>query len=231
MPQHNELQQIYDRIWAGARNKALENAMASDLPPEIGETRWGVSLILRVPFLPSIAALAEELTATAGPVHLCYDTSNFHMTLRSIEGYRGDVPGDDAAASLYAARSAEVLPLLRGLSIELRGLTCGNSSALVQGWPDGNLQDFRLALHRALEDIEIAVPSGETAPDRVRNTAHASLLLMNGDLADPRGFAEIIDRHRETAFGSFKPEAAELVYYRRTDADILVERLELLPIG
>lgn len=231
MLQNNDLLQIYNRIWAGARDKALANAMASDLPPAIGETRWGVSLILRVPFLPSLAAPVEDLIAAAGPGHLCYDASNFHMTLRSIEGYRGDVPEDDAAVALYAARTAEVLPLLGGLSVELRGLTCGHSSVLVQGWPDGNLQDFRLALHRALEGVDIAVPSGETAPELVRNTAHASLLLLNGSLADPKRFVETIERNRNTALGTFAPESVDIVCYRRTDRDILIKNLASLPVA
>ena len=227
----NELKNIYDRIWSGAREKALGNDMASDLPPDIGETRWGLSLILRVPFLPAIADICPDLIATAGPEHHCYDASNFHMTLRSIEGYRGDVPDGDRHAIRYAERIVEVVPLLRGLSIELRGLTCGNSSALVQGWPDGDLQGFRLALHQALADIEIGIPSGETSPERVRNTAHASLLLLNGPLTDPTGFVDIIERNRDSAFGAFTPEIADLVYYRRNSEDIFVETLASLPIA
>ncbi len=226
-----DLKTIYDRIWSGARDKALANNMACDLPPDIGETRWGLSLILRVPFLPGIAEICPSLIERAGTGHFCYDSSNFHMTLRSIEGYRGDIPGGDQRALLYAERVAGVLPELRGLSIDLKGLTCGNSSVLVQGWPSIGLQAFRVALFRALEGIEISVPGGEISAERVRNTAHASLLLLNAPLADPAGFADFIDQNRDRNFGAFTPEVAELVFYRRTRRETFVETLASLPIN
>ncbi|WP_282611203.1 hypothetical protein [Pelagibius sp. Alg239-R121] len=227
----NSLKEIYDGIWSRARDKALRNEMASDLPPDVGETRWGLSFVLRVPFLNCIEALSTDLIARAGPGHLCYDAGNFHMTLRSLEGYRGAIAQDDDHALLYVERVIDLLPMLRGLTITLRGLTCGNSSALVQGWPDGDLQPFRLALFHALEDVEIAIPSGEVSPERVRNTTHASLLLMNGKLSDPAGFARIIDDNRATNFGSFTPDAVELVCYRRTAQSIGVEPIASIPIG
>lgn len=231
MTSENDLKSIYDRIWSGARDKALTNNMDCDLPPDIGETRWGLSLVLRVPFLESIAEICPALIARAGPGHFCYDSRNFHMTLRSIEGYRGDIPGGDRRALLYAERIAGVLPQLRGLSVTLQGLTCGNSSVLVQGWPSIDLQAFRLALFHALEGIEISVPGGEISAERVRNTAHASLLLLNAPLADPAGFADFIVQHRDLSFGAFAPEAAELVFYRRTRTETFVETLASLPIA
>lgn len=230
MTSEDDLKTIYDRIWSGAREKALGNAMACDLPPDIGETRWGLSLILRVPFLPRIAEICPALIERAGTDHFCYGSSNFHMTLRSIEGYRGDISNGDQRARLYAERVAGVLPLLRGLTISLTGITCGNSSVLVQGWPGIDLQDFRLALFRALEGVEIPVPGGEISAERVRNTAHASLLLLNAPLVDPSGFADFIERNRETGFGSFTPDAVELVFYRRTRKETFVETLATIPI-
>ncbi len=231
MTQNHTLKTIYDRIWSGARDRALGNAMACDLPPEIGETRWGLSLILRVPFRESIAGICPDLIARAGGGQFCYDRSNFHMTLRSIEGYRGDIPTGDRRARIYAERVAELLPQLRGLSIILQGLTCGNSSVLVQGWPSVDLRAFRVALFQALEGIEISVPGGEISAERVRNTAHASLLLLNAPLADPAGFVDFIDQNREREFGTFTPEAAELVFYRRTRTETFVETLASLPIA
>lgn len=171
----------------------LRGAYLPEPLPQSGSPRWGLSLVL----LPdaraaeALAAVGDRLrTASANP-HVAYAADSVHVTVRSLEGW-SDRVGDDVVA--HHERRIAALVAGRGpLRARFDALMLATSGAIAVGPADPGLAPLRAALLAdARVDHRERVPGGDG--DRVRDSAHASVLVLRpGRRADP-GLVEAVAR-------------------------------------
>lgn len=207
----------YDALWKQGRRALSTGAIEPEPLPAPGTTRWGISAVLRPrPWPTALRDCAASVATRVGRNGVCYDEHGLHITLRAIEGFRRDVPPDDAAVGAYRDALADVAKQTAPLGVRLAGLTATSGGVLVQGWPSSSLQAFRDALFDRLGGLGLAARGPETSPDTIRTTAHATLALFEGPVVDPVGLVDLIDAQRSTAFGEWVFPELWLVGYRRT---------------
>ena len=207
----------YDALWATGRPALAAGRVDPEPLPVEPTVRWGISAVLRPrPWPRALAACATECASLLGGHGVVYDERNVHITLRAIEGYRDDVAIDDADVRAYRDVLAAVFRRTPPIRVRLRGLTATPAGVLVQGWPHADLQVVRHALYERLVERGLASRGLEATPATCRTTAHATLALFEGPLAEPARLVELIDAHRTTDFGEWVFPELWLVGYRRT---------------
>jgi hypothetical protein len=219
------LQGRYESLWRCNRAALLRNEVSVDPVPEEGDHRWGVSVVLR-PKLPRLVwAKLDALSRFAGQDHSYYSQANVHVTIRSAERYRANIPtGDDAIAN-YAAAMRVTLAPFQYYELRFKGLVATKTSLILCGYPLFDLAALRKRLHENLAQLGLTVDSPEPDGGALRNTCHASLAVFAGPLADPTSFAATIDDMLAFDFGTSVSYDAQLVSYRRTPDDVQVTTL------
>lgn len=211
------LDATYDALWRQGLRALSKGAVEPEPLPLAGTTRWGISAVLRPrPWSPALVECAAAVAACVGTAGVVYDERGLHVTLRAIEGFREPLAPDHADVRAYRNAVADGARVTAPLRVRFAGLTATSGGVLVQGWPCPALQAFRHALFDRLAASGLASRGPETSPDTIRRTAHASLALFEGPLADAAGLAGLIGAHRSTAFGEWVFPEVWLVGYRRS---------------
>lgn len=211
------LETLYDRIWEDGRAALARGTHAVEPLPVVGQDRWGVSVVLRpASWHAALAGCTTTLVSRVGPDGFVYGRDNLHVTLRSFEAYRDAIPAADASLRTYVGALAALARRHRPMRLRLRGLTASPAGVLVQGWPEADVQAFRLALHGLLAASGLPLRGPEADPAAIRTTAHATVALYGETLDDAGALAAFVDAHRKTDFGEHVFDTLWLVGYRRT---------------
>jgi hypothetical protein len=219
----------YQRMWESARDTLATGMVNVDPPPVDGGTRWGVSLILQPAEEIATALLAEvmRLRAYLGSNHIFYGADNLHTTVRTIEGYRDQVPADDASIATYVELAQQLGQRFLPFTIDYCGLTANAGSILAQGWPhDANIQTFRRAMHESLAERGLVRPGPELRGPR--RAAHATLLLFSGPIDRPEALVRYVEASRDKHVGTSTVDALQVVRYRRTEDSFTTEALAVI---
>ena len=214
--QHEDLAARYASIWRASRDAIADNSVAVDPLPEVGEPRWGVSAVFRPQLPQAVWETLAEISKSAGPDHAYYDQSNVHVTLRSNEGYRGDVPSKDPDVEGYAQVLSETLAGLSPPTVEFRGIIGARTSLLLCGYPNFDIIALRRGYFRRLERAGLLRKGPESSIEKVRNTCHATLAVFSGPLSDPKVTASKLDGVKDMSFGTVPIVGLEIVSYART---------------
>ncbi len=149
-----------------------------------------------------------------------YRPEGVHITVRSLEGYVEDVPEDVVAD--YQQRITRLAAGLPAIGVEMRGVGASPSGVLAHGYPSPALDDLRQRLAQdAAAHPWAQARSGDA--NRVRNTAHATLLLFRPAPQPDPELAHAISKFKDHDFGSFETRAADLVTYRLSEDEIRVD--------
>lgn len=189
LPGYAALQQGYERMWAvavGASDIRTGTVGADPVPTET-TLRWGVSVIAKVqpPLDATLAGLAESCRRFCGDNHTFYQRASVHITVRSCEFHRADIAHNAPAVRHYRTALAEVSRAHAPFEIAYCGVNTNRTGVIVQGYPvTTTLQQLREALHLRL--VELGAKSGPEQ-DGVRRTAHSSIVVFGGAVADPVG--------------------------------------------
>jgi 2'-5' RNA ligase len=224
------LDEVYNQLWRAGRASLLRATYQPDETPRQGDRRWGLSLVVPVEG-PAQDVLAQELRAlhqaSAGS-HIVYKPGELHLTVRSLEGYADEVSKKHVARYARLIRSAaEDLGPIR---LRLRGLGGSPSGLFAQGYVGTNLQALRQRLY---EECQRLGPLGLPGADaqRVRNTAHISLVVFRAPVVPERELASYVDSRRKSDFGTFEVPALTLVRYRPTARRINVHHLARIELA
>jgi hypothetical protein len=213
---------IYDALWQRGKSALRHGPLVLDEPPVPGSSRWGLSAVIALSdeIAGRLAEEVERLRAIAGRPHLYYDRASFHLTVRSLEGYRTTVPPADIAEYLTGVSEAAVRIRPK---IEMRGLCAGESGVLACGFADADMDRLRTRLTARAAAHGRRGPAG-VDDERVRDTLHASLMVFRQQRFLP-DLADYIESRRSWHFGSFVPDAIRLVQYEWTSDGVRMSQV------
>ncbi|MEO3875644.1 hypothetical protein ABGB18_43260 [Nonomuraea sp. B12E4] len=207
---------------AKGRAALLSGQATHDLPMVEGAQRWGLAAVLRPTgeVLDRLTGLSATIEA---PGHWVHGRRTLHLTLRSLEPYRHEVPAHDPLRRAYACALAEAVAGLPPARVRLVGVSPHAGGVVACGYPQDDALGTmwrRLArglAARGVKDLE---------HDRVRDRWYISLVHFAAPLADPHKIVEWCDAHAGTDFGVAELTRAEIVQYVHTGTSIRIESLE-----
>ncbi|GAA4357164.1 hypothetical protein [Angustibacter luteus] len=193
-----------------------------DAPPDEGG-RWPISVLL--PLDGAATAALDELTgqalALAGPGHFGTGLAGCaHVTVRSLETYRHDVPDDDPALDRYRSALDRATARSRPVALRLTGLTLTSLTVMACTEP---VDDAAPAFAQALAD--------ELGPDSWREDGfrrdiwYATLVHFAADIAHPAELVAWVRERRRLDLGTTVARCAQLARFRFRD-DVLPARME-----
>lgn len=216
-----EILTIYNALWRRGDRALRRGMISAEEPPTEGSPRWGVSVVIRVPG-PIARLLTDETTqirALSGSSHLYYEAGSFHITVRSLEGYRAVVPS--WVLDQYIGQVARSAAGLRP-RIELRGLCASEAGILVCGYSNS---DLGLMRRRLADAADGSIGPKGVDDQRIRNTAHVSLVVFQEPTVAMIQVADRIARSRWVRYGMVEPDRLQLVQYEWTSDGVLLHEL------
>lgn len=207
-------------MWAAGRADIEAGKVDVDPVPTATSLRWGISIIATIepPLVTTFESLVDDCQRLCGDGHTFYNRTNFHTTIRSCEFYRTNIARDDFAVSSYKTVLAEVCREHNPFEIAYCGLNANRTGVICQGYPlTKTLQAVRSALHQRL--AELGVRHGPEA-EKVRQTAHTSITVFGGAVADAAKLYGWIEDNRETWYGTARITHLSLVRYDRRTYDV-----------
>jgi hypothetical protein len=211
--------------------RALDSGkMELDQIPIEGSTRWGLSLVYRPSNLfMAIQPLCRQLRESIRTQIFLYDESNLHVTIRSIEGFRSIDHVENDTFERYIQKLRVHGNLIRRIRISFRGIAPTPSGIIIKGYPNEHLQELRWLLFRNIGGDAAIVRSPETSIERMRRSAHASLLIYEENPRDLELIKGMIQRWGESEFGTESIETLALVAYERAPGVVKLVKFADIP--
>ncbi|WP_246039491.1 hypothetical protein [Glycomyces buryatensis] len=223
-PDHSALRTNYAQQWTEGSIAFRDGTFHPDPIPRDGESRFGLSLVVRLegPFGERIAEESAAIAALCRGAHLNYAPSDLHMTVRSVEGFQDTVPQHQI--DHYLGQLKRAVEGLGPIAASFRGLGGSRGGLYVRGFPNPAL----LELRRRLRDAR--VPFGNLGPaggdgDRCRDNAHVSVLVPREAVPEPEA-AAYIDSRTDVDFGSIRCNEVSLVVWRPDLRAANIEEIE-----
>lgn len=213
-------------MWKSGHADIKAGNVDADPVPTSTSLRWGVSVVAfaNPPTVERLTALVDECRPLCGNEHTFYDRSNLHLTVRSCEFHRLGVQKSDLAVRAYLDIVAEVCRKSSPFEIAYCGLNANRTGIISQGYPlTETLQALRAELHNRL--VEQGLNHGPEA-EKVRRTAHTSIVVFGGLIADAAELYRWVEANRETWYGVGEITHLSVVKYNRSAHDV-----ELVPFG
>lgn len=220
LPGYAALQEGYERMWAAGASDIRTGTVDADPVPTETTLRWGVSIVATFssPLSMTFEKLADYCRRLCGENHTFYHRVNAHMTVRSCEFYRAGVSHDDVAIGNYRTALAEVCAAYDPFEIAYRGVNANRTGIIVQGYPvTTTLPRIRDALHLRLRDLGAHHGPEENG---VRRTAHTSIAVFGGLIANPAALYGWLNANRKAWYGAASMTHLSLVKYDRTAYDV-----------
>ena len=186
--------------------------------------RWGVSLVLRGRLPAPLQQALADARLLIGESHTFYNQANWHITVRSLEAFREEIPADDQAVAQYC----ELLSNLKtpdNLRVQFKGLVSTHSGLLACGYPLFDLFELRQTLFDKLEKQGLVESSPEPDREQLRNSCHASLILYGGKLRSLDTYIPFLEAYLEQDLGRVSHLQLDLVRYFRSNNGVVLTSL------
>jgi hypothetical protein len=222
-----EIDAVYKKMWSQFQAETSENKQSVDLPPKLGDSRWGASLILRLyqeksQLIEQLQQTTNELIPLVGDRQLFYEPDTFHTTIRSLEPFR-EFTADDERIDTYQEILGEFSNEFGSIVIDYMGLTISGATIMVQGWPENDsLQSLRGQLAIKLRDRNLHIGPEE---HELRTTAHTSLVVFTEKIKNVPRLLQYIGANRMTKYGRLQTNKIELVKYTRLPYSVSIDTL------
>ncbi|QSB04388.1 hypothetical protein [Natronoglycomyces albus] len=228
------LEDLYDSLWADC-DQALRKGTYNTVPvPQHGDHRWGISVVARVGG-DVLANLTDELmgiNAALSSAHLMFSPNQLHTTVRSLEGFQDFVPEVQVRhyVDQVCRQLVDLVADLGPLAIDYRGLGGSLNGVFACGYPSRSLMELRERLHIDQQSTgSLGVRGIDEA--RIRDMAHAALVVFQAPHAVNAELADYVARRRETSYGVQIIESLSLVKYEPTMTSVNMIELAEIPVG
>lgn len=206
------LTERYNELYRSSTRKIKNGDYQTDLLIDsINDRRFGIALLIRPPenINEKIQLFLDELKQV-DPSQYYYPNSDIHITVMSIiscyEGFQLDqvsIPG-------YIELIQESLKEIDRFRIKFKGITASDAGIMIQGFPEYDiLNNLRNNLRTKFKnsDLEQSIDKRYTI-----QTAHSTVVRFRRKLHDKNEFLEILERNKNSDFGSFAVKELELVF-------------------
>lgn len=199
----------------------LAGEATHDLPFQENHPRWGASAVLRPegPVLGRLTELSASLREAAGPGHWSHGPDTLHLTLRSLEPYRAEIPAGDPLRLAYARAARQAWAGLPPVRIELSGVSPHAGGVLVEGNPlDGTLEKLAARFAESLGQAG-------TFQSWQRDRWYVSLMHFAQPLGDPHRVVSWCDTHADSHVGVAVLTALDIVQSVITETGVRLKTL------
>jgi len=207
---------LYERSIADIRNGTHQTDSWIDAP---NDNRRGLTLLIR----PS-TAIQHAINQFQQELMLIDDQqyyqpiSDMHITVLSVISCSEYFDLDQIDLSAYIRLIEKSAQHISDIQLRFEGISTSPEAVLVQGFPiNDRLEQFRKLLRKDFKTSGLY----QTIDARYTlSTAHITTVRFRKKLRMSEKYADVLQHHRNTEFGSFQPTAIELVYndwYQRGD--------------
>jgi hypothetical protein len=200
-----------DSIHQRGRSAVLAGRALLDVPPSPGDTRWGLSLDVRLDPRSEdlLDALAAEAGTVAGPGQwLTGARGASHLTVTYLERTWREVDADDPEVRRSADLVRPLVARTAPLRWRLTGLALADRGVLALAEPVDDAPDrFRAAVLAELDEL------GRAEAYYRRSVWWATVLHFAAPLADPAGLVEWVDARTAFAPVAVTGDRVEVVRY------------------
>ncbi|WP_415950941.1 hypothetical protein [Streptomyces sp. KLOTTS4A1] len=144
----------FEELFDLGRGAILARRVPGQVPPGDGDSRWGLTVLLRPDETAAghMERLTKEAMAVAGAAHWpTGDAVSSHFTIRTLERHRTHIPAGDEAVERYQAALHAASKQTGAIRLRLTGLTLTPGSVMLCARPmDASIDRFARALADAL---------------------------------------------------------------------------------
>lgn len=206
------LNEHYSRLYKKSIQQIKDHGCHSD--PHIdddSDNRYGLTLLIRPDehVKEKTEILLRQLREVE-PQQYYYPATDFHITVMSIIScYSGFNPSHINLAD-YIHLINQSIAGIQPFKITFKGITASPSCLMTQGFPlDETLNKLRNNLRTLFGNSQL-----EQSLDKryTLQTAHSTVVRFRQPLTQPEKFLKILEKHKNTSFGSFTVNQLELVF-------------------
>jgi hypothetical protein len=211
--------EAFDRLFAEGRSAVYAGRHRLQASPVEGGSRWGLSALLR-PDAASAEVLAEVADEAAdvagGDQWVTGAAACSHLTLRSLEPFRGSIADDDPLVQRYAAALATAVDGIGPLIFAVSGLTLTPHSVMACAIPSDDAAD------RLANAYGIALgPDGWHEGEFTRDFWYLNLVHFAAAIRDPDQFVGWVSERRDHEIATIVVDEVQLAQWRFTGTGML----------
>lgn len=224
-----DLVQLHQHLHDSASRYVRAGEIVPDPVPSAGDERWGLSLVI----IPDkftrqrMSACAAEIALLSANSHSVYSADDLHLTVRSLEGFANSVP--ERVVEAYSRRLTRALAGVGPIRVTMRGVYLTATGVVACGVPNDALRTARDRLAGdAAEHGWIQFRGGDAG--RVRNTAHASLIVFGPGAERDDKLVDHVESLRGEYFGEIVASRLALVRYDVSRKSVSLRTLGHVPL-
>ena len=224
------LTEHYKKLYESSIRKIENGDYRTDLLIDSpSDKRFGITLLIR-PYENinnKIQLFLDELKQVA-PSQYYYPHSDIHITVMSIISCYEGFQLNQVSIPDYIDLIQESLSEKDRFKIKFKGITASDSGIMIQGFPENDiLNNLRNNLRTKFKNSGL-----EQSIDKRYSiqTAHSTVVRFRRKLQNKNGFLEVLERHKNSNFGSFEVKELELVFndwYQREKNSKLLEKFRI----
>lgn len=206
------LTERYHELYRSSTRKIKNGDYKTDLLIDsIDDRRFGIALLVRPPenVKDKIQLFLDELKQVDSSQYY-YPNSDIHITVMSIISCYEGFQLDHVAIPNYIELVQESLKEIDSFRIQLKGITASDAGIMIQGFPEYDiLNNLRNNLRTKFKNSDL-----EQSIDKryAIQTAHSTVVRFRRKLHDKNELLEILERNKNSDFGSFEVKELELVF-------------------
>lgn len=213
--------ELYERSIRKIENGDYQTDLLIDSPTD---RRLGITLLIR----PSeniknkIQLFLDELKQV-DPSQYYYPNSDIHITVMSIISCYEGFQLNQISIPDYTNLIEKSLNGTVRFKVKYRGITASDSGIMIQGFPQNEiLNNLRNNLRTNFKNSDL-----EQSIDKRYSiqTVHSTIVRFRKELQNKNEFLEVLERYKNSDFGSFQVKELELVFndwYQRERNSILL---------
>lgn len=232
---HRGYRRIFDELFERGRATVLTQTHVQDAPPAEGG-RWGMSVVLTTS-QSQVNAQLQDLTrqahALAGAKHWPTGArGSAHITVRSIERHRVQIPALDPLRTRCAAALERTAAQVRGpIRLRVHGLTLSPSGVMGCLYPIDPIDAVEPEADRFAVRLRTELgPDGWFEERYQRIIWHMSLLHFADHITQPSALVDWVHARRDLDLGVVEAGAAHLATFRHDGQRPWVVALATAPL-
>jgi len=224
----DQLQKIYDEIYADAKPKILKQEFLKSIHDTKYEAMRGLALLIDFSELNSkvLQSFINELQQNE-PAQTYNKFQNYHHTcfiFRFFDKAQMDTVLTPEIVEKCQLAVEKVIKNFPAFPIKIQGVTSTNNTLMAQGYSHGAIAELRKRIIEELQKLDVSV-------SKQSQLNHISLMRMTAPLTSSKKMVETIDNNRATLFGEFMVKSLKFVvnnYFNEPEHSVVLAEYPLV---